>query len=143
VLQFLATGFFVGRLGIAPGTLGTLIAVPILYIVSFNVWTILATAGILFALGLIASNEIIRTTGEKDPEEVVIDEMVGYMMCFLFVDPTFKNYLIAFVLFRVLDIFKPFPINLFERLPGAYGVMMDDLVAGVMTSFLMLLLLGR
>jgi len=141
VLQLLATGFFIGRLGIAPGTLGTLIGIPILYLVSFNLWTILATAGVLFALGLIASNEIIRITGEKDPDEVVIDEIVGYLMCFVFIEPTLKNYILAFLLFRFIDIVKPFPVNLFERIPGAYGVMMDDLVAGIMTSFILFLLI--
>ncbi len=141
MLQLLATGFFIGRLGIAPGTLGTLIGIPILYLVSFNLWTILATAGVLFALGLIASNEIIRITGEKDPDEVVIDEIVGYLMCFVFIEPTLKNYILAFLLFRFIDIVKPFPVNLFERIPGAYGVMMDDLVAGIMTSFILFLLI--
>ncbi len=141
MLQLIATGFYVGRLGLAPGTLGTLIAVPILYLASFNLWTIVATTGVLFALGLIASNEVIRITGESDPEEVVIDEIVGYLACFVFVDPTLKTYILAFVIFRVLDIVKPFPINLFERLPGAYGVMMDDLIAGLMTSFILFLLL--
>ncbi len=141
MLQLIATGFYVGRLGLAPGTLGTLIAVPILYLASFNLWTIVATMGVLFALGLIASNEVIRITGESDPEEVVIDEIVGYLACFVFVDPTLKTYILAFVIFRVLDIVKPFPINLFERLPGAYGVMMDDLIAGLMTSFILFLLL--
>ena len=141
MLQLIATGLYVGRLGIAPGTLGTIVAIPILYLVSFNLWTIIAAAGILFALGLIASNEVIRITGESDPEEVVIDEIAGYLACFVFVEPTLKTYILAFIIFRVLDIVKPFPINLFERLPGAYGVMMDDLVAGLMTSFILLLLL--
>jgi len=141
VLQLIATGFLIGRIGIAPGTLGTLVGIPVLYIVSFNQWTIITATAILFAVGLIASNEIIRLTGDADPEEVVIDEIVGYMACFVFIAPTLKTYILAFIIFRVLDIVKPFPINLFERLPGAYGVMMDDLVAGLMTSFFLLLLL--
>ena len=138
--EFIATGAFVGRLP-APGTIGTLWGVPIVYLVSFNSWTILVAVAVLFVLGLISSNEVISLTGEQDPEEVVIDEIVGYVACFLFIEPTLKTYILAFLLFRVLDIFKPFPINLFERFHGAYGVMLDDLIAGVMTSFILFLLL--
>lgn len=139
--ELIATGFFVGRFPFAPGTLGTLIGVPIVYVVSFDMWTISVAILLLFLLGLISSNEVIKATGDKDPEEVVIDEIVGYVACFLFVEPTLKSYVLAFFLFRILDVFKPFPINLFEKLPGAYGVMLDDLVAGLMTSFILFLLL--
>ena len=138
--EFIATGAFIGRLP-APGTLGTLWGIPIVYLVSFNTWTILVAVIVLFVLGLISSSEVIRMTGDQDPEEVVIDEIVGYVACFLFIEPTLKTYILAFLLFRVLDIFKPFPINLFERFHGAYGVMLDDLIAGVMTSFILFLLL--
>ena len=138
--ELIATGFYVGRLP-APGTLGTLWGIPIVYLVSFNSWTTVATVVLLFIVGLIASNGVIRLTGEQDPEEVVIDEIVGYVACFIFIEPSLKTYLLAFLLFRVLDIFKPFPINLFEKFHGAWGVMLDDLVAGLMTSFILFLLL--
>ena len=138
--EFLATGFFVGRLGIAPGTLGTLVAVPLVYLFSFNFWTLLGGVVLTTLVGLVTSTKVINLTGEEDPEEVVIDEIAGYMACFLLVEPSLKTYIIAFVLFRLFDIFKPFPINLFEKLPGAYGVMLDDIVAGLMTSAVMYLL---
>ncbi len=140
IQELIATGFYVGRLP-APGTLGTLWGIPIVYLVSFNSWTTVTTVVFLFIVGLIASNGVIRLTGEQDPEEVVIDEIVGYIACFIFIEPSLKTYLLAFLLFRVLDIFKPFPINLFERFHGAWGVMLDDLVAGLMTSFILFLLL--
>jgi len=141
IYELIATGFYVGRINLAPGTLGTLLGIPLVYLVSFNLWTILVAIAVLFVVGLIASNEVIRITGEPDPEEVVIDEIVGYLACFIFISPSLKTYILAFVLFRLLDIFKPFPINLFEKLPGAYGVMLDDLVAGVFTSFILYLVL--
>jgi len=140
IYELIATGFFVGRLP-APGTLGTLWGVPIVYLVSFSPWTVLVALGVLFFLGLISSNEVIKMTGDSDPEEVIIDEVVGYVACFLFVEPTLKTYILAFLIFRILDIVKPFPVNLFEKLPGPYGVMMDDLIAGLMTSFILFLLL--
>ncbi len=138
--EFIATGFYVGRLP-APGTLGTLWGVPLVYLVSFNPWTTLTATVLIFLVGLITSNEVIKMTGDSDPEEVVIDEVAGYVACFLFVEPSLKTYLLAFLLFRVIDIYKPFPVNLFEKIPGAWGVMLDDVVAGVITSFILLLLL--
>ena len=139
--EFIATGFYIGKLRLVPGTLGTLLGMPIVYLASFNRWTILLALGVVFLIGLITSQEVIAASGEEDPEEVVIDEVAGYIACFLFIEPTLKSYLLALVLFRVIDIFKPFPVNLLERLPGAYGVMLDDVAAGVMTSLLLFLLL--
>ncbi len=139
--EFIATGFYVGRIGPAPGTLGTLLGIPVVHLASFNQWTILLALVVVFLIGLVTSQQVITVSGEEDPEEVVIDEIAGYVACFLFVEPSLKAYVLAFVLFRVIDIFKPFPVNLFERFPGAYGVMLDDVVAGVMTSVILFLLL--
>ncbi len=141
IYELIATGFFVGRSPYAPGTLGTLVGVPIVYLVAFNPWTILASVVFLFVVGLISSNEVIKLTGEQDPKQVVIDEIAGYVSCFLLVEPTLKTYILAFLLFRLIDIVKPFPINLFERFQGAFGVMLDDLAAGLLTSFILFLLL--
>ncbi|HIC97988.1 MAG TPA: phosphatidylglycerophosphatase A [Aquificaceae bacterium] len=141
IYELIATGFYVGRSPVAPGTLGTLLGVPIVYLVSLNLWTILFALVVLFVVGLVASNEVIRLTGEEDPQQVVIDEVVGYVACFLLVEPSLKTYVLAFILFRALDVLKPFPINLFEKFQGAYGVMLDDLVAGLMTSLILFLLL--
>ncbi len=93
--------------------------------------------------GLVATEFFLQETTEEDPEEVVIDELAGYIACFLLVEPSLKTYLTAFLLFRVFDIFKPFPINLFERLPRSFGVMADDIVAGLLVSFILFLLLNR
>lgn len=138
--ELIATGLLVGRLP-APGTLGTLLGIPVVYLVAFSPLTLLVALGLLFFLGLYSSKEMIKRTGDRDPEEVVIDEITGYVACFLFVEPVLKTYLLAFLIFRLLDIFKPFPIDLFEKLPGPYGVMVDDLIAGVLTSLVLFLLL--
>ncbi len=138
--ELIATGFYIGRLP-APGTLGTLLGVPVVYLVSFNFWTIFIAVGVLFLAGLISSNEVINRLQEEDPDEIVIDEITGFVACFLLIEPSLKTLVIAFMLFRVIDIFKPFPVNLFEKFPGAYGVMLDDLVAGILTSLIIVLLL--
>jgi phosphatidylglycerophosphatase A len=138
--EIIATGFYLGRLP-APGTVGTLLGAGIAYLVSFNLWTIAGTGAVLFVLGLLSAEEVIRRTGDPDPEQVIIDEVVGFLACFVLVEFTPKTALVAFLLFRIIDIFKPFPVNLFDRIPGAVGVMLDDLAAGLMTSFLLFLLL--
>jgi phosphatidylglycerophosphatase A len=84
---------------------------------------------------------MMELTREEDPEGVVIDEIVGYFFAFLLLEPTLKTLLLAFVLFRLLDILKPFPINLFERMPKGHGVMADDVVAGLLTGFILYLIL--
>ncbi len=138
--EIVATLFYLGKLP-APGTLGTLVGLGIAYIVSFNLWTLLVTIFSLFIVGLVVTTEVIRRRGDPDPEEVILDEVVGFLTCFVLVELSPKTALASFILFRVLDILKPFPINLFERFPGAFGVMLDDVAAGLMTSLLLFLLL--
>ncbi len=139
--EFIATGFYVGRIGFAPGTLGTLLGIPIVYLFSFNRWTLVIALIGVFLIGLTTSKYVIETKAQKDPEEVVIDEIAGYIACFLLVEPSFKTYVLAFCLFRAVDILKPFPVNLFEQLPREYGVMLDDIAAGILTSIVLFLLL--
>jgi phosphatidylglycerophosphatase A len=139
--KLIATGLFVGNVGIAPGTLGTLVGVPLVILLSAH-WTLYLSGIILLSFaGLFASQRLIEESGVQDPEEVVIDEIVGYMLAFLFVPVNAKSLVLAFILFRFLDILKPFPIRLFEALPGAYGVMADDIVAGLMTAILLWIIL--
>lgn len=141
LIELIATGFFAGKSPIAPGTVGTLVGIPIVLFLSIDRKVYIGAILILFFLGWLCAEAIISKTGEKDPEEVVIDEIVGYMASFLFVEPTYKTILLAFLLFRVIDVLKPFPVNLFENFPGGLGVMADDLVGGILTSFLLYLLL--
>ncbi len=138
--EIVATLFYLGKLP-APGTLGTLVGLGIAYIVSFNLWTLLVTIFSLFIVGLVATTEVVRRRGDPDPEEVILDEVVGFLTCFVLVELSPRTAVASFILFRVLDILKPFPINLFERFPGAFGVMLDDVAAGLMTSLLLFLLL--
>lgn len=138
--EFIATGFFVGKIPLAPGTLGTLLGIPLVLIFPTQK-LLLGAIVVLFILGWVSAQRVIQKKGNSDPEEVVIDEIVGYMASFLFVEPTYKTIVLAFILFRVIDVFKPFPVNLFEKFPGALGVMADDLVGGVLTSLILFIIL--
>jgi phosphatidylglycerophosphatase A len=139
--ELAATGFYLGRFRYAPGTVGTLLGVPLAYLFGFKWWLVLLVGISLYFLGVKSAEYMMELTKEEDPESVVIDEIVGYFFAFLFLEPTLKTLLLAFVLFRLLDILKPFPINLFERMPGGHGVMADDVVAGLLTGFILYLIL--
>ncbi|NPB06354.1 MAG: phosphatidylglycerophosphatase A [Aquificae bacterium] len=140
LLELLATGFFVGKLPVAPGTFGTLLAVPFVWFFSLDERLFRLALAVLFFLGWLSAEWVVRKTGLKDPEEVVIDEVFGYAVAFLFVEPDGRTLLTGFVLFRLLDVFKPFPVNLFEHFPGGLGVMADDAAAGLLTGLLLLIL---
>lgn len=117
----------------APGTAGTLAAVGIVYLLSLAGG---AALYLVFTLGLTilsfaAAGRCVSIFKREDPPEVVIDEVCGFLVCMLFITPDPLNLAIGFFLFRFFDIAKPFPIRRFERLPGGYGIVMDDVLAGV------------
>ncbi|WP_138380050.1 phosphatidylglycerophosphatase A family protein [Luteithermobacter gelatinilyticus] len=134
----LSTWFFSGLLPKAPGTWGSLAALPFAWLL----WTYggywamaLGIAGV-FLLGLWATGKYMQLSGTQDPEEVVIDEVAGvWITCLaLPLSPEIKDYVLAFILFRLFDILKPWPIRIFDRRHSAFGVMMDDVVAGIMAA---------
>ncbi len=129
----IGTWFGAGRLPMMPGTWGSVAALPFAW--GFHsVWGakgLLIAAAVVFAAGLWASWVMARNLGEPDPGEIVVDEVVGMWITLAFVPPSFMLYAIGFALFRVFDIFKPWPVSWAEReLAGALGVMADDVVAG-------------
>jgi len=142
IADFLASGFYVGKVPFAPGTVGTLVAIPIMFLY----WEKGLTAQIfitlsVFLVGFWASTVIVGDTDNKvekvDPDYIVIDEIAGYMVAMLGV-PFNPVYLaVAFVLFRIYDIFKPPPIKWFEKLPSGLGIMADDIVAGIYVLIIM------
>jgi phosphatidylglycerophosphatase A len=147
VTTAVATWFGIGLLPKAPGTWGSLAAIPIAHLVV----TLWGHSGLLgFALGITiagvhAAGETARLRGISDPPEIVVDEVAGQSIALLpvyaLVPPgaTLRGIgavLFAFVLFRVLDVWKPGPIGALERLPGGWGVMMDDVLAGAVAGAL-------
>lgn len=133
-LSFSTLGF-IGRVGKAPGTAGSLAAVllaPVLFL-HLDLYARLLALATLFVVGGLAASRAEAVLGRKDPSMVVIDEVLGQWLTFLpfFLLPTWQ--LIAgFVLFRVFDIAKPWPIRRSENwLPGGFGIMLDDVLAGI------------
>ena len=140
----LATGFGVGYSPVAAGTLGTLIAIPVYYFlsnISSPIYEI-TLAGFFFLSVWISENAEIFF-GKKDDQRIVIDEIMGFLITMLWVPQTAILMVIGFFLFRFFDILKPFPIRRLEkRLKGGYGVVLDDVIAGVYAN-IALHLIGR
>jgi phosphatidylglycerophosphatase A len=97
---------------------------------------VLATVVVYFA-GVAASTRLATRLGRKDPGAAVVDEVVGMWLALLFLPFTPATALAAFLLFRVLDVFKPWPARQFEALPGGWGIMTDDVMAGVYANLLL------
>ena len=92
-------------------------------------------------LGIWSASAAERVTGKKDPGSVVIDEVLGMLVTLAFLDVTMAAAAVGFLLFRVFDVVKPFPAGRLEHLPGGFGVMMDDAMAGLYAHVVLRLLL--
>lgn len=140
----LATWFGVGFLPKAPGTFGTIAAVPLAFAlwVPGLPWLMPLAAIVLTLVGVACSGPVARAAGVHDPQHVVIDEVAGYLLACSFGPAGWRTALLAFVLFRVFDIWKPGPVQRLESLPGGWGVMADDLGAGLIAGALTWLSFG-
>jgi len=130
----LATGFGAGLLPRAPGTWGSLLAVGLAWGIVY-LWGPLGLAigaVLAFGVGVWASNVCIEKYGCEDPKQVVIDEIAGQWLVLLIVPPGALEYALGFVLFRIFDIFKPWPVSWADRtIKGGFGVMLDDILAAL------------
>ena len=123
-----------------PGTVGSLaglfLGVFIIFFFNHNIF--LMSFFILTFLGIFATDEYLKSSKNNDPQEVVIDEVLGQWIAIAFVPFTASSLILAFVIFRILDIGKPFPINKIEAIKGYIGVIGDDILAGVVTAIIII-----
>ncbi|AAU26818.1 TPA: phosphatidylglycerophosphatase A [Legionella pneumophila] len=132
-VYFIAFGFGSGLMSIAPGTWGTLAAIP-LYLLMINAhWSIyLLWTALAFALGVWVSDRVTEDLGVHDYKGIVWDEVVGYLLTMFLVPKGISWMLIGFILFRIFDIWKPQPIRMVDqRVHGGLGIMLDDVLAAV------------
>lgn len=138
---WVAFGLGAGLSPVAPGTCGTLLAVPFYLLIGQLAWHWHAALVMaLFGLGVWASERIVRALGRQDPQAVVFDEMVGYWITMLPVAGvgSWPWWVAGFVLFRLFDIAKPWPIRGLDRaVGGGLGTMLDDAMAGVYAAGVM------
>ena len=143
IYHFIALGFGSGLFKKGPGTAGSLAAIPIFYLLlnlpSLFQWLFVIT---LFFIGLYSSNKVIAVIDQKDPSFIVIDEIVAVLFLFILIPSNIKLLAFAFILFRVFDIFKPFPVSWAENyFKGALGIMIDDIVAALLSLLVIRLIL--
>ncbi len=133
LVMLLATGFGLGRLPRAPGTWGTLAAFPVHFAIMdlAQLPYALSLAGVIL-LAIIVAGMAEKIIDRPDPGIVVIDEIAGMLIALIAVPATPEAWLAAFLLFRLFDIFKPWPIRLIDqRCHGGLGIVLDDLLAGI------------
>jgi phosphatidylglycerophosphatase A len=139
--HFLAYGFGAGLARRAPGTAGTVVAIPIYLLVQLGgIWFYLGFTLAAFFAGIAICGYTARKMGIDDPSGVVWDEIVGYLIS-MAAAPLGVLWIVAgFVLFRLFDIWKPWPIRVLDRrVKGGLGIMLDDVVAGLFTAILLAL----
>ncbi len=137
--EFLVTGLYVGKIKWAPGTFGTLFAVPLAWVFTraglIN-YMILTLIMIMVAIVLCQFHEY--KAQKHDQGEVVIDEVVGYLLAFMWLPANVYSFVFSFLLFRLFDILKPFPISYIDKnIKGGLGVVADDLAAGLVTNLIL------
>lgn len=139
--KFVALGFGSGLAKHAPGTFGTLAAVFIVAATSFLPYPVRGAIFVLLMVGGVHAADVHeRLTGKKDAGEVVIDEIAAYYMIFLFYPVTIATLIMGFVMFRLFDITKPYPIKKLEKINGGLGVIADDILAAVYAMIAMIFL---
>lgn len=145
----------VGQLRPAPGTWGSLAAIPIAYVVHDmgGFIALLVATGVLFFVGLLSTAVATRGEDDHDPSEIVIDEVVGQMIAIfplsypawaqgLDILDLWPGWVAAFALFRLFDILKPGPVGWADRRGNALGVMLDDVIAGILAAIGVMILAG-
>ena len=137
--EIICTVLYIGKLPLAPGTFGSLAALVCWFYIKPSLSDplfLLITGGIFF-LGIACSEIIVNTDKVKDPQFIVIDEWVGMWIGLYLVEYSIFWGIATFFWFRIFDIFKPGPIGEMDKMEGGIGVMMDDVVAGILTCLLM------
>ncbi len=134
--KIFCSGFGMGYVPKIPGTFASLIILfPVWFLkenfdLSFLIFLIIIYSSISFYF----INIIIKEEKNKDPSFIIVDEHIGQAIALIFCQESFNDYIISFILFRFFDIFKPFPVNFFDKLKNTYGVLLDDIVAGILVS---------
>ena len=139
----IATVFKAGYIPIAPGTVGSIIGLLVFWLIkdyaSFTIEMFVATA--LFFAGVWASTIVEQVLERHDPGVVIVDEVVGMLVALMLLPSTITVIFLAFLLFRVFDIIKPYPARWCEQLSRGWGIMMDDVVAGLYVNVLIHIIL--
>jgi phosphatidylglycerophosphatase A len=148
IVSFIATGFYTGLLPRAPGTFGTLAAVILFLFAGMNPLIFYSTLFLVVIVSVPTASIMEKRLKKKDPQVVTIDEVAGFLVSVVsFPSPlsqmTGQSWIVlgsAFILFRFFDILKPFPIGISQKLKGGWGIVIDDILAGIYTNLILQLI---
>lgn len=140
IAKWISLGFGSGKLPHAPGTYGTVVGIPIfLLMADLSLFNYVLLCLILLGIGIWASQRYSDFLGVHDHGSIVWDEVVGYLITMTATPAEWQWIILGFILFRVFDIWKPWPINLLDKhVHGGFGIMMDDVLAGVYGAVVLL-----
>jgi phosphatidylglycerophosphatase A len=134
---WLATCSYIGCIPVAPGTFGSLAAIPALLLLNQLHYGLAVIFAPFTIWAIWASGAVAKERQLKDPQEIVVDEFCGMLMSFLFVPVTWTTLVIGFGFFRLFDIFKPLFIRRVENIRGGFGIVLDDVLAGLYTNLIL------
>ena len=136
---FLSTFFYLGKFKYAPGTLASLATLLLwFYFIPDNYLIRLDIILLLLFTSFVATHYSLPSFNEEDPQCIVIDEVLGMSIALFFIKNDFLLMIVAFILFRIFDIFKPSVIYYSQALKQAYGILMDDILAGLITALILI-----
>tara|TARA_X000000368_G_scaffold178087_1_gene140462 strand:+ start:905 stop:1363 length:459 start_codon:yes stop_codon:yes gene_type:complete len=145
IIKLYLNGLCIGNLKYAPGTFGTILAIPIYILVANNnitfniIFILILTLFSIFILKFSYKKLIYKNIDDKS---IVIDEIIGYLSFMVFFEPTLYNIIFGFFIFRFFDIVKPFPISFIDKnIKNSLGVILDDIVAGLFSGISLYFLL--
>ena len=141
--MFIATGCYIGNISLAPGTFGSVLGLPICFFLSktdLSIAVLLTLIGILCAVWI--ANEAEKILKTKDPGCIVIDEIAGIILTLFGLPFNIISVTAGFLVFRTLDIWKPYPIRFLEnKFSGGIGIVLDDVAAGILSNLILRILL--
>jgi len=138
----IGTGFFTGYLPLAPATWGSGLALLIFFLIPKIIWLQSIVILFLFFYGVYLSGRLEKMWGERDAKRIVIDEICGMFLSLFLLPWNWKVGIAGFLLFRVFDIVKPFPIRRSQNLHGGWGIMIDDVIAALYTNIILRIIIG-
>ncbi len=139
LIEIISSWFYTGYSPVAPGTCGTAGAVVfyLVFLRELDGITYSLTGVIFIIFAIYVSSYISEVRGDKDPPDIVVDEVAGYIVTMSFVPFELRYVITGFVLFRIFDVVKPFPVRKLEGLSGGYGIVLDDVAAGVWSNMIL------
>ena len=141
IYRLIATVFGLGYAPIAPGTVGSLAGLVLCIVLGQHLVLYVLAFIVFFGVGVVAADKVSKETGIKDPSIVVIDEFACIFVAFLLVPLNAATVITGFIIYRIIDIIKVYPMRSAEEIEGGWGIMLDDLIGGIYTNLILQILI--